>query len=96
MKEGKMKQRLSYAFGALGHDVYYYSISTFFIAFVTAQMFAGSPHEDAMIALVTGLVVIIRLVEIIFDPIIGSIMIIHTQDGVNLNLGWSLVGLCHL
>lgn len=45
MKEGKMKQRLSYAFGALGHDVYYYSISTFFIAFVTAQMFAGSPHE---------------------------------------------------
>ncbi len=56
MNKGKMKQRLSYAFGALGHDVYYYSISTFFIAFVTAQMFAGSPHEDAMIALVTGLV----------------------------------------
>ena len=27
-----------------------------------------------MIALVTGLVVIIRLVEIIFDPIIGSII----------------------
>ncbi|QRZ31600.1 glycoside-pentoside-hexuronide (GPH):cation symporter [Lactococcus cremoris] len=82
MKEGKIKQRLSYAFGALGHDVYYYSISTFFIAFVTAQMFAGSPHEDAMIALVTGLVVIIRLVEIIFDPIIGSIIDnTHTRWG---------------
>ena len=82
MKEGKMKQRLSYAFGALGHDVYYYSISTFFIAFVTAQMFAGTPHEDAMIALVTSLVVIIRLIEIIFDPIIGSIIDnTHTRWG---------------
>ena len=26
MTEGKMKQRLSYAFGALGHDVYYYLV----------------------------------------------------------------------
>ncbi|MDR0297744.1 MAG: glycoside-pentoside-hexuronide (GPH):cation symporter [Streptococcaceae bacterium] len=74
MNKGKMKQRLSYALGAFGHDTYYFAISTFFIAFVTGQMFAGDPHEDAMIALVTSLVVIIRLVEIIFDPIIGSII----------------------
>jgi lactose/raffinose/galactose permease len=86
-----MKQRLSYAFGALGLDVYYYSISTFFIAFVTAQMFAGSPHEDAMIALVTGLVVIIRLIEIIFDPIIGSI-IDNTQTRWGKFKPWLVVG----
>lgn len=74
MEGGKMKQRISYALGALGHDTYYAAISVFFIAFVTSQMFAGSEHEDAMIALVTSLVVIIRLVEIVFDPIIGSII----------------------
>ncbi|GHU36497.1 sodium:solute symporter [Bacilli bacterium] len=91
MKKGKMKQLLSYGFGALGHDVYYYSISTFFIAFVTAQMFAGSPHEDAMIALVTGLVVVIRLVEIIFDPIIGSI-IDNTQTRWGKFKPWLVVG----
>ena len=45
-------------------------------------MFAGTPHEDAMIALVTSLVVIIRLIEIIFDPIIGSIIDnTHTRWG---------------
>ncbi|MDR0299356.1 MAG: glycoside-pentoside-hexuronide (GPH):cation symporter [Streptococcaceae bacterium] len=82
MKEGKMKQRISYMLGALGHDTYYYAISTFFIAFVTSQMFAGDPHEDAMIALVTGLVVVIRLVEIVFDPIIGGFIDnTHTRWG---------------
>ena len=91
MNNGKMKQLLSYGFGALGHDVYYYSISTFFIAFVTAQMFAGTPNEEAMIALVTGLVVIIRLVEIIFDPIIGSI-IDNTQTRWGKFKPWLVVG----
>ena len=74
MTGGKTKQRISYALGALGHDTYYAALSTFFIAFVTSQMFAGSKHEDTMIALVTSLVVIIRLIEIIFDPIIGSVI----------------------
>ncbi|MFC4651872.1 glycoside-pentoside-hexuronide (GPH):cation symporter [Lactococcus nasutitermitis] len=78
----KMKQRISYALGAFGHDTYYYAISTFFIAFVTSQMFAGDKNEDAMIALVTSLVVIIRLVEIIFDPIIGGFIDnTHTRWG---------------
>lgn len=82
MNGGKMKQRVSYMLGAIGHDTYYAAISTFFIAFVTSQMFAGSKHEDAMIALVTSLVVIIRLIEIAFDPIIGSIIDnTHTKWG---------------
>jgi lactose/raffinose/galactose permease len=80
--ENKMKQRISYALGAFGHDTYYYAVSTFFIAFVTSQMFAGDPNENAMIALVTGLVVLIRLVEIIFDPIIGGFIDnTHTRWG---------------
>ena len=91
MNGGKMKQRLSYALGAVGHDTYYYAISTFFIAFVTGQMFTNSPHKDAMISLVTGLVVIIRLVEIIFDPIIGGFI-----DNTNTRIGkfkpWLIAG----
>ena len=59
-------------------------------------MFAGAPHEDAMIALVTSLVVIIRLIEIILTQSLVQLLIIPTQDGENLNLGWLLVGLCHL
>lgn len=82
MNGGKMKQRISYMLGAVGHDTYYAAISTFFIAFVTSQMFAGTKYEDAMIALVTSLVVIIRLIEIVFDPIIGSIIDnTHTKWG---------------
>ncbi len=89
MEGGKMKQRISYALGALGHDTYYAAISVFFIAFVTSQMFAGSEHEDKMIALVTSLVVIIRLIEIAFDPIIGSIIDNTRTRWGSLNLGWS-------
>lgn len=91
MGGGKTKQRISYALGAFGHDTYYYAISTFFIAFVTGQMFANSPHKDEMIGLVTSLVVIIRLVEIIFDPIIGGFI-----DNTNTKIGkfkpWLITG----
>ncbi|GBG95969.1 Na+/xyloside symporter related transporter [Lactococcus termiticola] len=86
-----MKQRLSYALGALGHDTYYYAISTFFIAFVTGQMFAGDPHEDQMIVLVTNLVVFIRLVEIIFDPIIGG-LIDNTHTKIGKFKPWLIAG----
>lgn len=49
MNSGKMKNFYR-MIRCTGHDVYY-SISTFSVAFVTAHVFAGTPHEDAMIAL---------------------------------------------
>ncbi len=33
MNGGKMKQRVSYMLGAIGHDTYYAAISTFFYCF---------------------------------------------------------------
>ncbi|WP_010240623.1 glycoside-pentoside-hexuronide (GPH):cation symporter [Clostridium arbusti] len=71
-----MKQKISYALGAFGHDIYYGTLSTYFMIFVTKSMFEGAPKatQAKMIALVTTLVVGIRLVEIIFDPIIGGII----------------------
>jgi lactose/raffinose/galactose permease len=71
-----MKQKISYALGAFGHDIYYGTLSTYFMIFVTKSMFEGAPKatQAKMIALVTSLVVGIRLVEIVFDPIIGGII----------------------
>ncbi|AJA46667.1 lactose permease [Clostridium pasteurianum DSM 525 = ATCC 6013] len=71
-----MKQKISYALGAFGHDIYYGTLSTYFMIFVTKSMFEGAPKatQAKMIALVTTLVVGIRLVEIVFDPIIGGII----------------------
>lgn len=71
-----MKQRISYALGAFGHDIYYATLSTYFMIFVTKSMFTGAPKDvqGKMIALVTTLVVAIRLIEIVFDPIIGGVI----------------------
>lgn len=78
----KMRQRIAYALGAMGHDAYYGAISYYFIAYVTSTMFAGTPHETQMIALVTTMVMVIRLVEILFDPLIGSVIDnTHTRWG---------------
>ncbi|KRL56578.1 glycoside-pentoside-hexuronide (GPH):cation symporter [Furfurilactobacillus rossiae] len=70
----QVKQYLSYAFGAFGHDAFYATLSTYFTFFVTSQLFGSGNHaNDAkMISAVTLIMVIIRIVEIAFDPIIGG------------------------
>ncbi len=89
----KMKQRFSYAFGAFGHDAYYVTLSTYFMIFVTSTLFAGSDKatESEYIGIVTSLVVGIRLVEIIFDPIIGSI-IDNTRTKFGKFKPWLVIG----
>ena len=82
--KSKMIQRMSYALGAFGHDTFYVTLSTYFMVFVTSQMFAGTDKatNSKMIATVTRLVVGIRLVEIIFDPLIGGVIDnTHTKYG---------------
>ncbi|GAK31721.1 galactose/methyl-galactoside ABC transporter permease protein [Weissella oryzae SG25] len=86
-----MGQRISYMLGALGHDVYYAAINSYFAVYLAANMFQGSAHKDEMIALVTSLVLVIRLVEIVFDPIIGSI-IDNTQTKNGKFKPWLIVG----
>lgn len=73
---GNLKQRVSYALGAFGHDIFYATLSTYFMVFVTSAMFTGADKATTakMIGIVTSLVVVIRLVEIIFDPIIGGVI----------------------
>lgn len=72
----QVKQYLSYAAGAFGHDAFYATLSTYFMMFVTSQLFNTSDagFNDKMIGWVTGLIVALRIVEIIFDPVIGGVV----------------------
>lgn len=88
----KWKQRFGYALGAFGHDTYYVTLSTYFIIFVTSVMFQGAGKDTArLIGIITSLVVIIRLIEIIFDPIIGNV-IDNTRSKYGKFKPWLVVG----
>lgn len=83
------KQYTSYALGAFGHDAFYATLSTYFMLFVTSQLFG---KEDTwMISLVTWLVFGIRLVEIFFDPLIGG-MIDNTETRWGKFKPWLIIG----
>ncbi|ADG39690.1 MULTISPECIES: glycoside-pentoside-hexuronide (GPH):cation symporter [Leuconostoc] len=91
MANSNWKQRISYALGAFGHDTYYVALSTYFIIFVTSSMFDGVKNASRLIGLVTSLVVGIRLIEIFFDPIIGSI-IDNTRTKYGKFKPWLVIG----
>ena len=68
--------RSASCFGNVGHSAFYGVMSTYFIIFVTSGMFDGlSKHvADQLIALITGLIVGVRILELIIDPVIGNIV----------------------
>ncbi|MCP9331594.1 PTS sugar transporter subunit IIA [Lactobacillus kefiranofaciens] len=73
------KQIVSYAsfcLGNLGHSAFYGVMSTYFIIFITSVMFNGLQQSvaDKLIGLITGLMVVIRIVELAVDPILGNIV----------------------
>lgn len=73
------KQIISYAsfcLGNLGHAAFYGVMSTYFIIFITSGMFSGLEQSvaDKLIGLITGLMVVIRIVELVIDPILGNIV----------------------
>lgn len=75
-KKKNWSSLIAFAFGNLGHSAFYGALSTYFIVFVTSSMFVGlSQHvANKLIGLITGLVVVIRIVEILIDPILGNIV----------------------
>ncbi|MDT6981322.1 glycoside-pentoside-hexuronide (GPH):cation symporter [Levilactobacillus zymae] len=68
-----MKQYLAYAFGTFGHDAFYNTLSIYFMMFLTSQLFTSGADEK-MVGLVTLIVVVIRIGEIMFDPMIGGVV----------------------
>lgn len=81
---GRFKEQIAFALGNLGHSAFYGALSTYFIVYVTSGMFSGlSQHvANKLIGLITTLVVIIRLAEVVVDPLIGNVVDnTHTKWG---------------
>ena len=78
MSNGKNRiwQRIAYACGTFGHDVFYAMIGTYFMIFVTSNLFnSDNPTKDAyMIGIVTTIILVLRIAELFVDPFIGNII----------------------
>uniref|UniRef100_UPI003F5846B2 glycoside-pentoside-hexuronide (GPH):cation symporter n=1 Tax=Levilactobacillus yonginensis TaxID=1054041 RepID=UPI003F5846B2 len=85
-----MRKYISYALGTFGHDAFYNTLSIYFMMFLTSQLFTNSGDEK-MVGIVTMMVVVIRVGEIMFDPMIGGIV-----DNTNTRWGkfrpWIMIG----
>ena len=75
--KGQMKSRLSYSAGAFGNDVFYATLSTYFIMFVTTHLFnTGDPKQNShYVLLITNIIAILRILEVFIDPLIGNMII---------------------
>ncbi|MBA5813293.1 MFS transporter [Leuconostoc lactis] len=76
MKSNKqsMTSRVSYAFGAFGNDMFFATLSTYFIMFVTTHLFnsGNAAQNDKMISYITLIIFLLRFVELAIDPFIGN------------------------
>ena len=75
-RKGKLGQRIAYACGNLGQAAFYNAMSTYFVTYVTSCLFVSYSKALAaqMIAVITGLIVIIRIAEIFIDPLLGNLV----------------------
>lgn len=89
----QIQERTAFALGNLGHSAFYGALSTYFIVYVTSGMFSDLPTAVAnkLIGLITSLVVIIRLAEVVVDPLIGNI-VDNTQSRWGKFKPWQVIG----
>ena len=89
----KLMQRISYACGTFGHDIFYMMVSTYFIIFITSNLFntEDQSHNEYMIGIIMTVILVIRVAELFIDPFIGN-----TIDKTNTRWGrfkpWVIVG----
>ncbi|MGN0958854.1 MAG: glycoside-pentoside-hexuronide (GPH):cation symporter [Selenomonas bovis] len=90
---GKIWPRIAYACGTFGHDVFYAMLATYFMIFVTSNLFnSGNPtHDQYMIGIVTTIILVLRIAELFVDPFIGNI-IDKTKTRWGRFKPWVLVG----
>ena len=78
MSNGKSSvwPRIAYACGTFGHDVFYAMLATYFMIFVTSNLFrSDNPTHDAyMIGVVTTIILVLRVAELFIDPFMGNII----------------------
>ena len=89
----KLMQRISYACGTFGHDIFYMMVSTYFIMFITSNLFntEDQSYNEYMIGIIMTVILVIRVAELFIDPFIGN-----TIDKTNTRWGrfkpWVIVG----
>ena len=91
-----MVQRIAYACGTFGHDIFYAMLGSYFMIFVTSNLFnspdaEGKLNDVYMIGIVTTIILVLRVGELVIDPFIGN-----TIDKTKTRWGkfkpWVLVG----
>ncbi|MDN6009064.1 MAG: glycoside-pentoside-hexuronide (GPH):cation symporter [Lactobacillus sp.] len=90
------KQIVSYAsfcLGNLGHSAFYGVMSTYFIIFITSGMLSvlNQSVADKLIGLITGLMVLVRIIELVVDPILGNV-VDNTKTRWGKFKPWILIG----
>ena len=92
----KMIQRVAYACGTFGHDIFYAMLGGYFMIFVTSNLFTspdaeGAANDAYMIGVVTTIILVLRVGELVIDPFIGN-MIDKTKTRWGKFKPWVLVG----
>ena len=90
--KGKFLAHVAYACGTFGHDFFYAMIGTYFMIFVTSNLFNSDQSNSAyMIGIVTTIILVLRIGELFIDPFIGN-----TIDKTKTRWGkfkpWVIVG----
>lgn len=93
---GKFVQRVAYACGTFGHDIFYAMLGGYFMFFVTSNLFnssdaEGKAHDAYMIGIITTIILVLRVAELFIDPFIGN-MIDRTKTRWGKFKPWILVG----
>ncbi|MDO4910820.1 MAG: PTS sugar transporter subunit IIA [Corynebacterium sp.] len=88
-----MKARVSYSIGAFGNDVFYATLSTYFIIFVTSHLFnsGDTAHNNRMVLYITQIIAAVRILELILDPFIGN-LIDNTRTRWGKFKPWVVIG----
>lgn len=79
-----VRSRLAYSLGAFGHDAFFALLSTYFMMYVTGHLFdsGDKSFDNRMVGYVTAIILILRIGELIIDPMIGNaIDRTHTRWG---------------
>ena len=86
--------RICYAIGNLGQAAFYNALSTFFVTYYAAQTLFRDYEDseaEAMIAIITALVFIIRIAEIFIDPLLGN-LVDNTTSRFGRFKPWQVIG----
>lgn len=91
--KGQFWQRVAYACGTFGHDVFYAMLATYFMIFVTSNLFRSDnpEHDSYMIGVVTTIILVLRIAELFVDPFIGN-LIDKTKTRWGRFKPWVIVG----